>query len=626
MRLSKDQTVRGVVVSLLVAILLLIPFSVLLNRISLGSTQGFNLAEVFASSRGSAAQEPAAAVLDSSGDRDGAAGEVDESAYSGEGEIDGGSDAGMAAEDFDARNASALAPVSLSGNATVVLETGDDESSEGADSETQSVDPSVAPGPLPLEEKFESETDGDDIVVATAPPASKSPAPEGAEPAGTIPVATVSTTSGILEQNAINRSEAKQQRVFQPASLPHYSFVKFSAYRQSLNTFFVTGITSFVARTFDKDKIAHTCEWHPADGGLPMGGKGTKGFAETEPSMIYMKSDENHGTYSPTIINCTFIEKVGADRKGGLLVLRISTGYDRWEPNLPVVAMEEQPGEVDVVMTPPEKLPFKYAFCGAPMHGKVRADWILQWMTYHHYLAEGKGHFFFYNMGGLAEEDKPTFQRFSDAGLLSITDILDPNLASDYPTWYYHQVLLINDCLHRSRFMAERVFFFDYDEFLQIPAPDTLTKFMTRHKDEPWISFGSIYANTHDCRNAQKGKSEAPLERMLWRRPSPECREKLPHTNPWLCIGPLGRRKYVVNPRETFAAGVHWALIPETGLNLLGDEAHMLHYRSAPLPKVQLCAENVTLNGKQEKAVLNAGWIRDESVSKIYSQAKAFPV
>ena len=114
------------------------------------------------------------------------------------------------------------------------------------------------------------------------------------------------------------------------------------------------------------------------------------------------------------------------------------------------------------------QLPYKYAFCGAPLHGKVRPDWILQWMTYHHYLAEGKGHFFFYNMGGLAEKDKPLFKRFSDAGLLSITDILDPDLASDYPTWYYHQVLLINDCLHRSRFMAERVFFFDYDEFLQV--------------------------------------------------------------------------------------------------------------------------------------------------------------
>lgn len=82
---------------------------------------------------------------------------------------------------------------------------------------------------------------------------------------------------------------------------------------------------------------------------------------------------------------------------------------------------------------------------------------------------------------------------------------------------------------------------------------------------------------------------------------------------------------------QTFAGGVHWALIPETGLNLLGDEAHMLHYRSAPLPKINLCAENVTLNGKngdgkKEKVVLDAGWIRDMSVSKIYAMAKAFPV
>jgi hypothetical protein len=72
---------------------------------------------------------------------------------------------------------------------------------------------------------------------------------------------------------------------------------------------------------------------------------------------------------------------------------------------------------------------------------------------------------------------------------------------------------------------------------------------MSRHEDAPWITFGSIYANTHDCRNERKGKAEAPLERMLWRRPSPDCREKLPTSNPWLCIGGLGRRKYVVNPR-----------------------------------------------------------------------------
>jgi len=80
---------------------------------------------------------------------------------------------------------------------------------------------------------------------------------------------------------------------------------------------------------------------------------------------------------------------------------------------------------------------------------------------------------------------------------------------------------------------------------------------------------------------------------------------------------------------QTFAAGVHWVTIPENGLNLRANEAHILHYRSAPTPKTKLCANNVTLSDTQhsaEKAILDAGWIRDESTSKIYSQAKLFPI
>jgi hypothetical protein len=77
---------------------------------------------------------------------------------------------------------------------------------------------------------------------------------------------------------------------------------------------------------------------------------------------------------------------------------------------------------------------------------------------------------------------------------------------------------------------------------------------------------------------------------------------------------------------QTFATGVHWALIPETGLDLSGDDAHILHYRSAALQRIRLCGVSVALNGKEENKVLAAGWIRDASVSKIYSKAKAFPV
>lgn len=231
------------------------------------------------------------------------------------------------------------------------------------------------------------------------------------------------------------------------------------------------GITSYVARAFDRDRIVHTCQWHHAVEARVV---------ETVPNHIYWKSDDHHGTYNPVTINCTFVEDVGADGTGGVLVLRVSTGYDRWDRNLPVVAFEELAGEFEKVMMK-RPAPFKYAFCGAPMHGTIRADWVLQWMTYHHFLADGRAHFFFYNLGGLANADRAMFQQFLDAGKLSITDVLDPNLVAEYPTWYHHQVLFINDCLHRSRFMAERVFFIDYDEFVQVRAstgrdsPETVT-------------------------------------------------------------------------------------------------------------------------------------------------------
>ncbi|KAG0607618.1 hypothetical protein M758_8G043200 [Ceratodon purpureus] len=729
MRARRDSTVRGVVLSLLSAIVLLIPLSVALNRLSFGpsSNQGFNLAEVFSSPPGTKPLETVASTPPFSSDisknssfeadsedvisRDFSSPEYDDpisqdpvtesSAYAPspddsqtasdfsqpeyddsrfpDFELDSSDIApspseniATKSEDLDAEysdsptahwveNADVSSPeggVESAGNGTSFVEPDESYVSSFFDAEVQrpdsvptareEEDPADTESLLsnstqPVEEppaqvEFERSwenvddlTDPDSEVSAEVknPDSTElfaaSPLPGPSDEVGYPTGAPSSLTSAILEPGPTNRSEANRQRAFRPTSVPHYSFVQFSAYRQSVHTFFVTGISSHVARTFDYDKIAHTCEWHPANGTVPLSvHSDPKKFVETEARMIYIKSDENSGTYSPTIINCTFAKPVGANRKGGLLVLRISTGYGRSDlNNLPVVAMEELAGEVDIVMTPPEKLPFKYAFCGAPMHGKLSAEWILQWMTYHHYLAQGRGHFFFYNLVGLAELDKPQFQQFLDAGLLSITDILDPTLTSDYPTWYYHQVLFINDCLHRSRFMAEHVFFIDYDEFVQIPAPDTLARFMKRHKDQPWISLGSIPANTQDCRSPP-GETEQPLERMLWRRQQPGCKLKPEEADPWLCIGPVGRRKYVVNPRYTFAVGVHWVTIPKKGLNLKAQEARIVHYRGSQQLDNPVCSVEVREGSLEEQAVLQNGWVRDESVAMVYAKAKSF--
>ena len=369
MRLSKDQTVRRVVLSLLVVIVVLLPLSLVLNRISLGSSEGFHLAEVFAYSRGLHAQEPVAA-LPSHGNKNGTPASKSGSFTSGA-EAVSESNAGSTVKDIDSNNSNTVTPVTSSGNLPLAVEkNGEVQSLEVSDlkpdSETRSDDVDADDGSnvgLVVEDVATKNSSASPSAPLsgnlTLAYEENSETDERVEVVDATPAASVSSTSAISYGKPFNRSEAKLQRVFQPASLPHYSFVKFSAYRQSLHTFFVTGISSYVARTFDKDKVAHTCEWHPAEGGaLSLAGRkqNQHGFVETEARMLYMKTDDNHGTYGPTIINCTFAAQVGADRKGGLLILRISTGYDRWERNRPVVAMEELPGEVDIVMTPPEKV------------------------------------------------------------------------------------------------------------------------------------------------------------------------------------------------------------------------------------------------------------------------------
>lgn len=105
------------------------------------------------------------------------------------------------------------------------------------------------------------------------------------------------------------------------------------------------------------------------------------------------------------------------------------------------------------------------------MHGTVPAAWIRAWLIYHNYIWGGEARFFFYNVGGLKDEDRALFKDFLDAGILSIEDLASPDFHSDFPMWYFHQLLYINDCLHRSRPIADFAFFADFDEYLQVSKP-----------------------------------------------------------------------------------------------------------------------------------------------------------
>jgi hypothetical protein len=81
-----------------------------------------------------------------------------------------------------------------------------------------------------------------------------------------------------------------------------------------------------------------------------------KDFVVANASHLYIQFDENGMTYVPAVVNCTFDEDVGADGRGGLLVIQVSLTYHRYEKNVPAIVLDEQKGDVKLFTSPPEKV------------------------------------------------------------------------------------------------------------------------------------------------------------------------------------------------------------------------------------------------------------------------------
>lgn len=423
----------------------------------------------------------------------------------------------------------------------------------------------------------------------------------------------------LFNQEESGGSRAVQQQAFQPTSIPHYAFIKFSSYRISLTTFYVVGITSKVVRDWDKQQVVHTCEWHSAS----KNGSLAENPVVANASMLYVTFDENGMTYVPAVVNCTFGDAVGGDGYGGSLIIRVSLTYHRWEKNVPAVVHEELPGDVESFLTPPKEKPHKYAFCGPPMHGHVKMDWIKSWLVYHNYLWNGDALFFFYNVGGVRDDERHHVQDFVDAGLLTITELTSPLIQTLFPSWYYHQLLYLNDCLQRAQFLADFVFFFDFDEFLQIRGALTLETLLNEHKDLPWLTVGSIPADFGHCTKstAEEQGQQYAVERMLWHDQRPECTHD--DQDPWLCIAHIGRRKWVANTKLTSLGGVHRAALPEGGgLHMNASTARVLHFHGVLNPFNSLCGAVVDDDDRSLLGNLE----RDEGLRRAFAKAKMFHI
>lgn len=396
----------------------------------------------------------------------------------------------------------------------------------------------------------------------------------------------------------------------QPHGMAHYAFVEMNAYRASPRSFFIVGITSVLLRKAAPP--VYTCEWHPnnATHDLQEPLQDETHFNTTQANMLYISYDENGELYVPAIVNCTFDGDVGANGYGGILAISVFVG-GRYIKETRVVAKKEKRGEVEEVLNTTPK--YEYAYCSPPIFHCDRPHWFIQWLTYHHYVFEGKAHFFFYNVGGLTQEARMAMAPFLDAGLLTIIEAQEQR---QYISWYYNQLLFINDCLHRSKALAKWVVFHDFDEFLDVQPPRTLNSLLEEYKEMPWITYGSIPASTGHCRLATD-EEEWAIERFLCRNEEPECMDK--EKDPWNCVSATGRRKYIVRASKVITTGVHSISVPsEGGVNLNASIARVYHYRSALSKNVNPCGMPFDLSKTQP------GCFRDDSFAQRSQEARKF--
>lgn len=199
----------------------------------------------------------------------------------------------------------------------------------------------------------------------------------------------------------------------------------------------------------------YECVWIPGPESVtwaPLKGTATKMLPDT--GNVYSR------LYSAVIINCTFAQDVGVDRKGGQLVLYASYG-DFFPRNAErILALTEPVEAFEDVDSPPQ---YDYIYCGSPLFGNLSPQKIREWLAYHAHFFGPRSHFFLYDAGGVHDEVLRVIAPWIKAGRVTLDNI---RAQEKFDGYYHNQFMVVNDCFHRARHLARWLFFFDVDEYL----------------------------------------------------------------------------------------------------------------------------------------------------------------
>lgn len=280
------------------------------------------------------------------------------------------------------------------------------------------------------------------------------------------------------------------KRAFNPYGAAAYNFILMSAYRGGPRTFAVVGLSSKPLHLYGNP--SYECQWVP---------RNATAAATISTTGYKILPDWGYGrVYTVVVVNCTFPSPVGADGTGGKMLLHAATngGADAaLNTTDTVLALDETPEQfvrhVAESASPPA---YDYLYCGSPLYGDLSPQRVREWVAYHVRLLGERSHFVIHDAGGVHEGLMEVLRPWMDKGFVTLQDVREQERFDGY---YHNQFLILNDCLHRYRFSAKWIFFFDVDEFVFVPKKSTIKTVMDSLSDFTQFTMEQMTMSSSIC-------------------------------------------------------------------------------------------------------------------------------
>ncbi|XP_022870573.1 galactan beta-1,4-galactosyltransferase GALS2-like [Olea europaea var. sylvestris] len=359
------------------------------------------------------------------------------------------------------------------------------------------------------------------------------------------------------------------KRAFNSYGSAAYNFILMSAYRGGANTFAAVGLSSKPLHVFGKP--SYQCQWIPHEN--PDSTVITPG-QKILPDWGYGR------VYTVVVVNCTFPTPTGG--KGGKLLIHATTnggGDSNFNITDSIVVLDEIPEEfANFTLQFNSQPKYDYLYCGSSLYGNLSPQRVREWLAYHVKLLGSKSHFVIHDAGGVHYALMEVLKPWMEKGFVTLQDVREQERFDGY---YHNQFLIVNDCLHRYRFAAKWMLFFDVDEFIFMPKNGTIQSVFDSLSDFTQFTIEQMAMSNKLCLSQDAGSAirKWGFEKLVYRD---------------VKRGIHRDRKYAVQPRNVFAAGVHLSqnLIGKTTYKTEGHIKYF-HYHGTVAERREPCRQLV---------------------------------